>query len=123
MKFFELDESLRFVCFGFINTLVGYILYLILLLFLAYPLAYTLTYLAGIYISYYLNTVFVFKKRMNAKKAFQYPVVYVVQYLLGISLLSLFVTIFKINVVAAPLIVTATTFPITFIISRRIISQ
>ena len=119
-KFINMEFS-KFIFFGVVNAALSYVIYVILVFFLAYPTAYTIAYLAGIFISYYLNSRFVFKSEMRLTKAMQYPVVYIVQYVIGISLLYLLVELCEINKVIAPVFVVIVTIPVTFVLSRFII--
>lgn len=120
MKFIS-REFIRFVFFGGVNTLLGYVIYALLLLFLAYPVAYTLAYVLGIFISYYLNTRFVFKEKVRWTKALQYPLVYLVQYLSGVGLLYVLVEIFHTSKLVAPVLIVLLTVPVTYLLSRLII--
>lgn len=118
---FNRNEFFKFIFFGGINTVLSYAIYVVLLLFLIYPVAYSLAYFLGIFISYYLNSRFVFKRDVRLVKAFQYPLVYLVQYLLGVSLLSVLIEIFSLNKFIAPALVIMITIPVTFFLSRFII--
>ena len=115
------SEFLKFIFFGGVNTALSYVIYVILILFLVYPAAYTLAYISGIFVSYYLNSRFVFKREFSLIKAFQYPLVYLVQYLLGVSLLSVLIEIFSLNKYIAPALVIVLTIPATFHLSKFII--
>lgn len=115
------SEFFKFIFFGGVNTALSYAVYVIFLLFLVYPAAYTLAYISGIFISYYLNSRFVFKREFSLIKAFQYPLVYLVQYLLGVLLLSVLIEIFFLNKFIAPALVIVLTIPVTFSLSRFII--
>jgi len=114
-------EFNRFIIVGVVNTLLSYIIYVFLVYFLSYPVAYTMAYISGIFISYCLNSTFVFKREIRLIKALQYPVVYLVQYVLGMLLLYFLVEACNINQLIAPIIVVLVTVPITFILSRFII--
>ena len=115
------SEFFKFIFFGGVNTALSYTIYVILIWFLVYPVAYTLAYILGIFISYYLNSRFVFKREVRLVKAFQYPLVYLVQYLLGVSLLCVLIEIFSLNKFIAPALVIVFTIPVTFSLSRFII--
>lgn len=114
-------ELLRFVLSGGVNTLLTYALYLVLLNVWPYTLAYTVTYLIGIYTSYYLNCVVVFRSEPKWRTALEYPVVYLFQYLLGVLLLYVLVDLLGLNNKVAPLVVIVLSIPMTFWMSRRII--
>lgn len=114
-------EFTRFIFWGGVNTLLGYLLYAFLLLFLQYLVAYTITYASGIAISYYLNSRFVFRREVEARKAVQYPLVYLAQYLLGTGALYLLVQVLKVSTLVAPALVILLTIPVTYLMGRRII--
>lgn len=116
-------EFSRFVIVGGANTLLGYLIYALALLFAPYIVAYTISYVAGIFISYYLNSRFVFKANLSLAKALQYPLVYGAQYLIGVGLLRLFVETLTISELLAPAFVVACTLPVTFVLSRLIIKR
>ena len=110
-----------FLFFGAVNTALTYGIYLLLALFFAYPIAYTISYASGIFISYYLNSRFVFREKLRLSKALQYPLVYFVQYLLGLGLLYLFVEVAQLNKFVAPILIVLVTIPATYFLGRRVI--
>ncbi|MEN6326647.1 MAG: GtrA family protein [Syntrophomonas sp.] len=123
MKFIDeqLKEYQRFFWCGLINTILTFIIYILVLKIFIYSLAYTISFVSGIFISYYLNCSFVFKKKLSLKSALQYPLVYLAQYLLGVSALYVLVEKFLIQQWLAPLLVLFITVPLTFVMSRRVI--
>ena len=106
---------------GGINSGLTYGLYLLLLLMMRYPFAYTGSYVAGIFLSYYLNARFVFRERLSLSKALKYPSVYLLQYVLGFALLYVLIESLHVNKKIAPLVVVVITVPATFLMSRYII--
>jgi putative flippase GtrA len=114
-------EFIRFIIVGGVNTLLSYVIYVSFLLFLPYPVAYTLAYIIAIFISYYLNTKFVFKRKARLSKALQFPLVYLAQYLVGFGSLYILVEILSVSEFIAPVLVVMITIPVTFILSRLII--
>ena len=114
-------EILRFLISGSTNTLVCWIIYLVLNQLLSYTLAYTGAYLFGTLFTYYLNTRWVFKVPMSWRTFLRYPLVYVAQYLLGVSLVWVIVDRFHCPEAFAPLAVVAMTVPVTFLLSRFIL--
>ncbi|MFL6520976.1 MAG: GtrA family protein [Chthoniobacterales bacterium] len=114
-------EFLLFVVMGGVNTGLTYAVYLLLLLVMRYPFAYSGSYVAGIFLSYYLNVRFVFRERLSLSKALKYPSVYLIQYLLGLVLLYVLIEIFHLNKNLAPLAIVLITVPATFVMSRYII--
>jgi putative flippase GtrA len=115
-------EFLRFLLVGISNTLVTYLLYLLLLNVLPYIAAYTIGYCAGIVLSYFLNVLFVFKKSVSLASFLKFPVVYVIQYSLGALVLWLLVGA-GISPTWAMIGVLIVTIPVTFIASRFILKR
>lgn len=113
----------RFLFFGVLNSGSTYLLYLLFLTFLPYPVAYTVSYVAGIYISYYLNSRFVFEERLQLRKALQYPAVYLVQYLVALGLLYLLVDLAHLSKALAPLAALVVTVPLSYSLSRFLIKR
>ena len=120
MKFIN-REFYRFVFWGGMNTLAGYVLYALLLQFLPYLVAYSVAFVLSVFVSYFLNSRFVFKQELKLRKAAKYPVVYVAQYLLGTVLMYVLVQLLHVNKLVAPAIVVLLTIPVTFTLSRRIV--
>jgi putative flippase GtrA len=114
-------EFIRFVFVGAFNSFLTYVFYVLLLLFLPYMISYTVSYLMGIFLSYYLNSTFVFKKPIQLKKALEFPLVYLAQYLLGALLLFFLVDILAVNRLIAPILIIILTLPVTFLLSRFIV--
>jgi putative flippase GtrA len=114
-------EVLRFALGAVLNVIVGYGSYLLLLHWLHYVAAYALAYVIGISVSYVFNALVVFRQPMRARAALTYPLVYVVQFLLGLALLKVLVEVLHIPVWVGPLLVSALTLPVTFLLSRIIV--
>ena len=115
-------EFYRFVFWGGVNTLAGYLVYVFLLLFLPYLISYSLAFIFSVFVSYVLNSKFVFNQELELRKAIKYPVVYVNQYVLGAVSLYLLVHFLAISKLVAPLLVVVLTIPVTYFLSRRILS-
>jgi putative flippase GtrA len=120
MKFINL-EFIRFVLIGLVNTGLTYVLYLLLLFVVPYTIAYSISYIAGIFLSYFLNSKFVFKTKLQLSKALQFPLVYIVQYLLGLVLIYVLVDLFNFNKTIVPILIVIISMPITFVLSKFII--
>jgi putative flippase GtrA len=115
-------EFYRFVFWGGVNTLAGYLIYALLLQFLPYLVAYSIAFVISIFFSYFLNSKWVFKKELKLSKALKYPLVYLAQYLLGAISLYLLVRVLRVDKLLAPALVVVLTIPVTFFLSRRILS-
>ena len=116
-------EVARFIVWGVIRTGLAFMIYVCLLWLCPYGVAYTISYAAGIFISYWLNAIFVFQEPLRISRALQYPVVYLVQYPLGLGLLFLLVEVAHISRIVAPLLIVVLTLPITFLLSRYLIRR
>jgi putative flippase GtrA len=116
-------EIVRFLLVGATNTIISYVLYLLLLRFVPYLFAYSISYGIGIVISYVLNSSFVFRKPLSMTKFLQFPVVYAIQYGLGAALLWLLVGQAALAPELAMLAVVAATIPVTFVTSRFILKR
>lgn len=116
-------ELFKFGLVGLLNTIITYILYLFLLDHFPYSLAYTISYVAGIIISYFFNTIFVFKQSVSLSNFLKFPVVYLVQYLLNLLLMFVVVNKLLINEKIALIISIAVTFPITFVLSKYVLKS
>ena len=114
-------EFYRFIFWGGVNTLSGYLIYAFLLLFLPYLFSYTVAFIVSIFISYFLNSKFVFNEQLRFRKALKYPLVYLNQYVLGAVSLYLLVHFMRINKLVAPLLVVVLTIPATYFLSKRIV--
>lgn len=125
MKYIKgnIREYATFLASGAINSALTYILYILLLNLVSYKISYSIAYVSGIFISYYLNSRWVFKEPLSLVKFLQYPAVYIVQYLLGIATLYVCVDVLGFSKWLAPLVVIAVTVPATFFLSRYIIKR
>jgi putative flippase GtrA len=121
MRFIK-PEIYRFILWGGINTLSGYVIYACLLLFLPYLASYSIAFVLGIFTSYLVNSKFVFNQQLRLRKALKYPLVYVTQYVLGAASLFLLVHVFRMDKLLAPALVLMVTIPITFVLSRRVVT-
>lgn len=120
MKFIN-RETISFLIVGSVNTVASYLLYLLFLPFFNYSISYSISYLLGIFLSYLLNSVFVFKEPLSWKKALTFPVVYLAQYAISLVSIIIMVDLLGMSEIISPLISIIITIPIVFIISRKII--
>ncbi|OMD81300.1 MULTISPECIES: GtrA family protein [Paenibacillus] len=116
-------QFMKFVISGGINTLFTYLVYLLLLQALSYSMSYTISYISGIFLSYYLNTIFVFKEKVTFRKFLKFPIVYLVQYLINLLMLFVLVEYLNLSKQIVPLIVIVVTIPITYTLSKLIIKS
>jgi len=114
---------LRFIIGGGINTAFTYGFYLMLNTLLGYQMAYFLAYAMGVIFSYWFNAVVVFRVPLSWKGLFSYPIVYVIQYAASALLLGGLVEIAGVSMVLAPLAVTVVMVPLTYAMSRIVLSR
>jgi putative flippase GtrA len=120
-ELWRVGSPFRFILWGGVNALAGYIIYALLLLFLPYLVAYSFAYACGILLSYFLNSKFVFNRELKLSKALKYPLVYVVQYLAGTICLYLLVRVLRVNRLLAPAVVVLITIPLTYFLNKRML--
>lgn len=116
-------EFVRFLLVGASNTLLSWLLFVILVRFIPYLAAYTLAYASGIMISYFSNVHFVFRERVSFSSFLKFPFVYLLQYTLGMLLMWLLIGRMDISQEFAMVVVVGLTIPITFFASRKILKR
>lgn len=117
----KLQQWIRFIAGGAINTGFTYGIYYVLQKFIFYQIAYAIAYVLGIIFSYWFNASFVFKTTLSWKVLFTYPVVYVVQYLVSALFLGAFIEFVGISPEIGPLLVLVLMIPLTFFMSRLVL--
>lgn len=117
------SEFFRFLLVGVSNTLVGYVVFLLLLPFLPYLYAYTFSYCVAVLNSYFMSVLFVFKRKISLHSFLKFPFVYVSQYFLGASILWLLVGKLELAPAWAMIVVIIVTVPITFLASRFVLKK
>ncbi|MFX3632159.1 MAG: GtrA family protein [Candidatus Pristimantibacillus sp.] len=122
MKRYLNKEISRYVIVGLLNTAITYLSYLLMLMFFSYSISYLISYVIGILFSYVLNSKIVFNTNMTLWKLIQYPLVYITQFLFGLLLMYLLIDKIALNDKVAPLIVSIISLPITFVVSKFILS-
>ncbi|WP_331711547.1 GtrA family protein [Pseudomonas sp. URMO17WK12:I11] len=113
----------RFLLSGGFNTLVTYVLYLLLLSCFSYQISYTISYCLGVVLAYYLNRVAVFKSHRGLLSLLLFPLVYVAQYLLTGSVLWGLVVQLGLDERLALLVAIALMVPVNFLLSRKIFTR
>lgn len=117
------SQFIKYIGVGAINTIITYLLYLILLYILNYQISYTIAYLFGIGLSYWLNLKVVFKENSSKKKIVLFPLVYLVQYTLGMFILYAAIDKFNLPEEIAPILVVFITIPLTFFLTRKVLAN
>jgi len=123
----NLRESLqtitRFLIGGALNTGSTFVLYWLLLLVVEYRLAYAISFLAGILLSYLINTRFVFRTQHTLRKIVLFPIVYLITYAIGAWLLELAITRYGIDSRLAPFISICATLPLTYLLTKLVLKR
>lgn len=114
---------IRFLMAGGFNTVITYLIYLMALGHLGYAYAYTLSYVSGLLISYTLNRKFVFQSHRGWLSFVLMPTIYLAQYGLGLFIVWLWVDQLGWRAEPAPLIATACSLPITFLLSKWLFTK
>jgi putative flippase GtrA len=111
----------RFLVVGALNTGLTYLAYLALLKCVSYRWAYSLSYIAGIFLSFVLNSRFVFRVPLRWGRLLPYPSVYLVQYLLGLCVVYVGVELLRWDERLMPIAVLVVTVPVSFVLTRWVL--
>ena len=120
IRAFIKSQIFLFMLMGTLSTLVMLGLYMLLNMIIQYQMAYFLSYVVTVIISYFLNTLFVFKKPVSLRTFLQFPIVYIVQYIISALMLEVMVRI-GFSVTYAPVLIIILLLPLTFFLSRLVL--
>nr|WP_240908280.1 GtrA family protein [Stenotrophomonas pavanii] len=118
----SLPTIVRFLAGGALNTGSTFVLYWLLLLVVEYRIAYAISFVAGILLSYVINTKFVFRTNYSLRKVILFPLVYLATYLAGAVVLDLSVSRFGVDARLAPFISICATLPLTYLLSKLVLA-
>lgn len=118
----SLPTILRFLAGGALNTGSTFVLYWLLLLVVQFRVAYAISFVAGILLSYVINTKFVFRTDYSLRKIILFPLVYLATYLAGAVVLELSVSRFGVDARIAPFISICATLPLTYLLSKLVLA-
>ena len=108
----------RFLLSGAVNTLLTYLLYLLLLAPLGHRVAYSIAFACGIALAYGLNRGFVFRTHAGWRSALALPLIYLLQYALGMAIIEVWVAVAGVSAALAPLAAIAVTVPVVYGLSK-----
>jgi putative flippase GtrA len=117
------NKFVVFVFFGLINTALTYLIYLLLLMVTDFRISYTISFISGIVFAFYVQSKFVFQTPMTGKKAALFPIIYLAQYLIGLAVITVCVNSFHIPASFALAVSILITVPLTFFLSRFVLSR
>lgn len=118
----SLPTIVRFLAGGALNTGSTFVLYWLLLLVVEFRVAYAISFVAGILLSYVINTKFVFRTDYSLRKVILFPLVYLATYLAGAVVLDLSVSRFGADPRIAPFISICATLPLTYLLSKLVLA-
>ncbi len=123
LKKYTKNNFYKFLITGSLNTILTYIIYLLLLIVIKYTYAYSISFVFGIVFSYIMNLKYVFNTSNSRKKILIYPLIYLFQYILSLMLLIFIVEILRITQEIAPFIVLIILIPITYFLNKTIFTK
>lgn len=117
-------ELFRFILVGIINTINYYIFYLCLLelIEIYYLVSHWGATIASMFISYFLNVYFTYRVKPSWVSFFKFPMTQVINIIVQSIFLGGLVELLRFSPVLAPFFAVVFTIPITFIVTRRILS-
>lgn len=120
LKNFPQSKLIRFMISGSISTLFMWGIYIVFKEFYSYQLAYLLSYIFAIVFTYFLNTIYVFHKKISLKTFLSFPLIYVAQYGIGALLLEIFAH-FGFSLTYAPILIIILLLPLTFSLNKIVL--
>ncbi|HSQ89285.1 GtrA family protein [Romboutsia sp.] len=122
----KIVEFIKFNIIGLSNFLISQLIYITLFLGLKlnYLIAYTITSVISVSASYFLNSKFTFKENAYSAKKFSLSIlIYVFEYILNMGVIILFVQVFNISKILAPIIAPLFSTPPVFFMMRSVIKK
>ncbi|OMF08591.1 GtrA family protein [Paenibacillus sp. FSL H7-0331] len=114
----KINQTLRFILVGILNTIVGYTVYFICLnlLHFNYSISLVVSHILGVINSYYLNKKWTFNvARSSSRMILKFGLIYLCTFLLNYGILVLFVEMLKLNPLISQLISLFVTTIISFL--------
>jgi putative flippase GtrA len=118
-----LGQGFRFLLVGGFNTVATYALYCLLVIWWNPQLAWLAVFLIGLALGFFGHTRLVFNGRLEHGKALAYAGLQLLLYALGSALIYLAMQYGGFGPRAAAALVIAVNVPISFLLSRRILSD
>ncbi|ALC80399.1 MULTISPECIES: GtrA family protein [Bacillus] len=118
-------EFFRFVIVGGINTGTYYLIYLSLLKLahFDYMAAHLTGFVISLVISFFLNCFFTFKTKPTLAKFLQFPLTQLFNVIMSSILIYVFVDVFSLSSVIAPIAALFITVPVTYIVTGKILKK
>ncbi|MEW2285909.1 GtrA family protein [Streptomyces sp. NPDC047841] len=115
-------QILTFAAVGVVNTAAYYCLYLLFLTALPYLAAHVLAFLLSMVGSFFLNARFTYRTRPTWRKFLLFPLTNVTNFLITTAGVYVIVDLLHAGSRFAPLLASAAAIPVTFLVSRRVMS-
>jgi len=119
----QLLQMGRFAVVGVLNTGTFYALYLLLHTWLPYYPAYVIAFLASMVGSFFLNTHITYRTRPTWRKFLLFPLTNLTNFVVTSVGVFLLVEWWGVGERIAPLLAAAAAIPVTFLLSRRILTH
>ncbi|RHW31373.1 GtrA family protein [Lysinibacillus yapensis] len=118
------SEFIRFILVGGLNTVNYYLLYLLFrMVGLAYMFSHWIAFLISMAISFYLNVYFTYRVKPTFEKFLKFPLTQIVNIAVSSGCIYILVEYFHLNSTIAPIFSVLITFPITFILTSKILKR
>lgn len=111
-------QILTFAAVGVINTATYYCLYLLFLNWLPYLFAHVIAFVISMIGSFFLNARFTYRTRPTWRKFLLFPLTNVTNFLVTTSGVYVIVDVLHAGSRFAPLLASAASIPVTFVVSR-----
>lgn len=118
----QLWQVVRFGMVGAVNTVTFYALYLALHPYLPYFAAFTAAFLVSMVGSFFMNTYFTYRTRPTWRKFLLFPLPNVTNYLVQSAGVFALVQWAGVNDRIAPLLAAVVAIPITFVLSKLVLT-
>ena len=117
------QKFIKFIFSGVLNTLFTYLLYIALIKFIDFQAAYLFAYISGIFISFILNSIFVFGVKIQKRNFSLFFLTHAINYFVSSYLLKLMVIDCGIAAIYAPIIVIGISFILMFFIFNKLLGS
>lgn len=114
---------LRFGVVGVINTCVYFGLYLLFRTIVPYLVAHLIAIALSMVVSFFLNCYWTFQTQPTWRKFLVFPLTNATNYIVSTVGVVVLVSVVGVNEVIAPLIAAFAAIPVTFVLSRRILTR
>jgi putative flippase GtrA len=119
----KLFQFFKFGVIGVINTGTFYALYLLLHSWLPYYPAYVIAFLISMVGSFFLNTYFTYRTKPTWRKFLLFPLTNLTNFVVTSVGVFVLVEWFQVDERIAPLLAAVVAIPVTFVLSRRILTH